>query len=265
MKIISVATLKGGTGKTSAVFNLSGFLAENNKVCVIDCDPQANFTSNCKIDENADGFKSIVDIFERQLSPEEIIVKSPINQLPNLDVIPSSVMLTATELRLAGYSARELILRNYFKKHKKFFSNYDYILMDTNPSLGVVNQNTHVIANHILLICDISINGFKGSDLFCNLWAGICDSLDIPNNISGFIINRFDKRNKLSENFLDFCKSKDFINSIMFDTIVPENVQLRKGEIYGMPINIFDTKCTGYIAYQNLYKEMQKRGIIDGK
>lgn len=263
MNVICVGTCKGGTGKSAFVFHASSWFANAGyRVLIIDLDAQANTTSNLGVNEFTPNFKSVVDLFENQLLPEEIIIKAPIKELPTLDIIPSSILLTGTELRLVNVAARELVLKNYFKKHKEYFSRYNYVLIDTNPSMSIINTNAFAFANSIMLITDVSMNGLRGIELFTALWRDIADRLDIKDNIKGVVINRYDKRIKLSAEFLEYCRSNEDINKILFNTVIPENVKLRESELMHLPIELYDKKNKGYEAYKSLYNEMFIRGVI---
>ena len=139
MKIITMATLKGGTGKTLNTFNIAGILAENSKVLLIDIDPQCDLTSNCGIDSSNTEVKTIRDIFENlpkiQPAAKEVIMKAPIPELPNLDLIPSSILLFKTEKMLSTRSNKEHILDYFLQNNESYLNQYDYIMIDTNPSL----------------------------------------------------------------------------------------------------------------------------------
>lgn len=136
MNIITIGTLKGGTGKTATIFNLAGLLAEKYKVLLIDCDPQTNLSLNCGVDITVKNLKTIVDIFQDSVAAENVIFKNPMKELKNIDIIPSSIKLTATELQIVSKAGRENILRNFMLRNQKLLNEYDYILLDTNPSMG---------------------------------------------------------------------------------------------------------------------------------
>ena len=261
MITLTFGTLKGGVGKSSTLFNIAGILSENNKVLVIDLDPQSNTTNNFNIDISLDK-NNMKNVFEEELDPEKIVIKNVISELPNIDLLPSSIFLTSTEMRLISQAGRENILKNYFHDNQDFFNQYDYILLDTNPSMSVINQNAFVVSDHILLVSDVSINSLNGAELFIALWNDIQSRLRLTNNISGFIINMFDKRIKLSGEFLDFCKSNEQVRDLLFNTYIPTNVKLKECELDAKPINVFDEKCMGYNAYKKLITEMSERGIL---
>ena len=224
LKIITFSTLKGGVGKSSCLFNISGILAEDNKkVLALDIDPQGNTTNNFGIDRTVPSFKSF---------------------------------------KLVSLAGREYILKNYIEENMDKFSSYDYILIDTNPSMSIINQNAFVAADNIILVSDISMNSLEGSELFIALWNDISKRLRLQPKISGFLINMFDKRINLSSQFFDFCKNHQDISKLLFNTVIPNNVKIKESELEAKPINLYDTSSSGYKAYVNLYNEMKERGIL---
>ena len=262
LKIITFSTLKGGVGKSSAVFNVSGILAEDNKkILVIDADSQGNTTNNFGIDRTKKDFKSIVDIIENNEKFENVVIKRPIENL-TIDVIGSTIFLTSTEMRIVNQTGREYMLRNYIKKNAKKFDDYDYVIFDTSPSMGIVNQNAFLISDEIILVSDVSLNSLEGAELFIALWDDITSKLDIKNNISGFMINMYDKRIKLSKEFKQYCVENEDIKDILFDQVIHTNVRLKESELESKPICILDKKSSGYKDYMNLVLEMKGRGIF---
>lgn len=263
MKYLSVNSLKGGVGKTCLIFNLSSMLAKDGyKILVVDCDAQGNTTSDFGVDDSVADLKTIVEVFEGSVTPEEVVIISPIKELPTLDLLPSSIMLTSTEMRIVNYSGREYILKNYFKKYKDYFNKYDYIFFDTNPSMNGINIACNVNADGIILITDIGRNGLKGTQLFTALWDGVRNNLNLENNVVGFIINRFDKRIRMSKEFVDYCETDEDIKPILFNTKIPEDIKLREAELESKPIVISNKKSRGYEAYTKLIIEMKTRGVL---
>ena len=182
MKIVTMATLKGGSGKTMNTFNISGILAETSKVLLIDIDPQCNLTSNCGVDTANTEIKTVKDIFENlpknQPTAEEVIMKAPIPELPNLDLIPSSILLFKTEKAMASRSNKEHILEYFLKNNAAHLQQYDYIMIDTNPSMSAININGFYVADSIVLSSDISSNSISGAELFCALWDDTREEMD---------------------------------------------------------------------------------------
>ena len=199
MKIITFATLKGGSGKTMNAFNIAGVLAENNRILLIDVDPQCNLSSNCGIDISDPKLRTIRDVLgkssEQQSKPDEIIFQSPIQELSSLDIIPSSIMLFDTEMNMVNVTGRENFLKYYIDDYREYFENhYDYIIIDTNPSMSIININAFYVADSIILTSDVSTNSISGAELFCALWESKRKFLRKENNISALILCQYDRR-----------------------------------------------------------------------
>lgn len=261
MKILAFGNLKGGVGKTSMVFNISSILASeyNKKTLTIDLDLQGNLTNNFKVDRTKKNFISVKDMFEENLNPNDI----KINIMDNLDLLPSSIFLAKTEQKLNSETARENILKKYFNKYKIFFQKYDYIILDTNPSFSIINQNALVIADEIVIVSDVSMNSFEGAELFMALYEDLKEKLALDNKISAFVVNLLDRRIKLSKDFLEYCKTHEEVKDIFFETYVTNSVKIKESELIGQAINLVDKKSQGYDQYKKLISEMQKRGILN--
>lgn len=269
-KIVTFGTLKGGVGKTLICFSLAGILAEEGKkVLVIDSDLQGNLTNNMGIDRTKSDLKTMYDIYnidsEKSVDINSLIIKAPISDLQTLDIIPGSIFLHKAELKVASVAGRELILKNYMEENESVFKQYDYILIDTNPSMSIVNQNAFLVADSLVLLSDISMNAIEGAQLFIALWDDTRKRLRKDDNIKGFIINDFDKRNKLSNDYLEFLNSDDSLSDlkkILLNTIIPRNIKLSESELEARPINIYDKGAKGYEALKALADEMKVRGIL---
>jgi len=262
LRIITLGTLKGGTGKTSSIFNLAGIISEHHKVLLIDCDPQTNLSLNCGVDITANAIKTVKNIFDGNATAKDVIFKNPIKELPNIDIIPSSIELTATEMQIVSRAGRENILKNFLLDNKEVLSDYDYILIDTNPSMGIVNQNAFLIADSIILVSDVSLNGIQGAELFITLWGDARKHLRKNDNIKALIINNFDKRIKLSGELVDYCKDNESIRDIVLETTIPASVQVKNTEIEHRTINCLHKNSPVHIAYATVMHELQERGIV---
>lgn len=269
MNIITFGTLKGGVGKTTLCFNIGGILSQLGfKVLIIDSDLQGNLTNNIGIDRTSTDMLTLYDVYNmssQQPSPADLVYTAPNKRLPNLDLIPGSIFLHRAELSLASVSGRELVLRTYFDENADFFENYDHILIDTNPSMSVVNQNAFVVSDSILLIADVSMNALEGSQLFVALWEEARRRLRIEDNIKGFIVNDFDVRNKLSNDFLEFLRESDEVEdlrSIMLKTIIPRNIRITESELAAMPISLYDIHSKGGRAISMLVEELIERKVL---
>lgn len=280
MKIVTIGTLKGGVGKTTTVYNLSGFLASEGKsVLLIDADPQGNISENFRIGqdfEEEEEYNTLSDLFEKGATPEEIIVESVlddvfeeagINEVALIDLIPSTVDLTISEallqiMSVKGATSQKRLLEWITKHRKELESKYDYIICDVGPNLGLITQNCLFASDEIYLVTDIGLNAFKGAKLFLTEWEKICDDVQINNNIKGIIVNKFDRRTKLSQQFLAYLDSQEDFKELVFKSLIPEAVAFKHSEIEGIPMAYFDKTSKGYIGYKSLLEELRSKELL---
>ena len=196
------------------------------------------------------------------LEPESLIVKSPIKPLSNLDLIPGNILMTAVELSLVNRSAREYVLRNYIEDHMDVFCGYDYILLDTNPSLGVINQNGFVAADSIIMVSDVGQDGLDGAGNFLYLWGTVCKALRMENNIKALILDRCDRRMNLSQQIYEFCKKDPFFKDLIVDSVVHEKVSFKNARLARQPINCTKDGVEAAHDVRAVVKELFERGVF---
>lgn len=262
LKIITIGTLKGGVGKSVVSYNLAGLLGENKKVLLIDVDPQTNLSLDVGIDVTSKHLKTVKNIFEENIGAEDVIFKSPIDALPNIDIIPSSITLTATELKIVSSAGREQILKNFISDNKNVLKKYDYIIIDTSPSMGIVNQNAFLIADSIILISDISLNAIQGAELFIVLWEESRRQLRKKDNVKALIINNYVKRLKLSSQLIEYCKENDSIKNLLLDTTITNSKKVKDTELEHKPINVLYKNSNTHEEYKNILLELEERGVL---
>ena len=269
MNIITFGTLKGGVGKTMLCFNIGGILSQlGNRVLIVDSDLQGNLTNNIGIDRTNPDIRTMYDVYNvdaPQPAPEQLVCSQPNPNLPNLDIIPGSIFLHKAELKISTISGREQILRNYLEDNKEFFQQYHQILIDTNPSMSIVNQNAFLCSDSILLVSDVSMNAVEGAQLFIALWEEARKRLRITDNIKGFIVNDYDSRNRLSADFMEYLRTDpevEDLRKLLFNTAIPRNVRITESELAAMPISLYAINSKGCIAIAALVEEMQARGIF---
>lgn len=234
MKIIAFGTMKGGTGKTTLAYNLGGLLAEDYKVLLWDIDPQCNLSQSAGMDINTRGVYTTKDVFDNpETSPEKIAVRLE----ENLWVMPGSIDLTLTEATLPSKAGRELILRYYIEDNIEFFHQFDYILLDTNPSMCNVNQNGFVAADSIILVSDVSLHSIRGAELFQYLWEDIRKSLRLPDTIKALVLNNYDSRTKLAGQLMEYCEGQDQLRQLIVKTVIPARVAMKNTAIEKKPIH----------------------------
>lgn len=264
MKVIAFGTLKGGTGKTTVAFNIGGILAEEHKVLFIDVDPQCNLSDNAGVDTADQDGATIRDVFDNpnKVTAGEVITSEPLWQLPNLDIISSHIRLTATELQLVSAPAREKILKKWIAKNKEALSKYDYIILDTNPSMGVVNQNAFMAADSIILVSDVSKKAIQGAQLFTYLWGEICESMDVEDNTKALILNNCDKRIGLTANIKEYYRDDEDFGKILMENSIPARVDVKNTEVQYLPINLTAPNSDACEAFRSVVAELKEREVL---
>ena len=265
MKTISFGTLKGGTGKTTTCFNLAGALAldPNNKILLVDGDPQCNLTNDIGVDCSDMERNNIRTIFEnKKILPSEIIIEAPMPELPNIDIIPSNILLIKTEMMLIPTPGREKLLANYIQKNMDFFQKYTHIIFDTNPNLGVINQNIFYFVDSIILVSDVSLNAIQGAELFTYLWEENIEDLGIENNIKALVVNNFDKRINLAKDLQDYYLSEEEFKDILIETPIPGSVAMKDTSINHLPIVVLQPQHQAASAVKRVMKELVKREVF---
>lgn len=264
MKVIAFGTLKGGTGKTTVAFNIGGILAEEHKVLFIDVDPQCNLSDNAGVDTADQDGATIRNVFDNpnKVTAAEVITSEPLWQLPNLDIISSHIRLTATELQLVSTPAREKILKKWIAKNKEALEQYDYIILDTNPSMGVVNQNAFMAADSIILISDVSKKAIQGAQLFTYLWGEICESMDVEDNTKALILNNCDKRIGLTANIKEYYRDDEEFGKILMESTIPSRVDVKNTETQYLPINLTAPNSDACEAFRTVVSELKQREVL---
>ena len=262
-QIIAIGALKGGTGKTSVTFNLASVLAEDKNVLLIDKDPQANLSSDVGVDIADQKRLSIRNIYEdNSIKPSEVIIKQPIHGLPGLDIIPSHIKLMETERRLANRAGREHILANWLDDNKEELKIYDYIFLDTNPSMSLLNANAFYVADKIILVSDVSPNGVQGIELFLSLWDETRRDLRKENNVAALIINNYASRTKWAKDMMEFCADHEEIKYLLIDEPIPATVKMKDTSGEHCPINLLHPNSGPHKAIKAILKKLMEKGVL---
>lgn len=258
MKTIAITALKGGTGKSVITFNIASLLAQNFKkrILILDLDPQHNMsnllhktavrsikskppTSKKRQDELALSNKDYTteDIFNYGLDASQVIHKTHINRL---DVVPTTISMTAVELQLTGMAGRELVLKNWIEDNIEFLEqHYDYIFFDCNPTMSIVNVNAYIICDSIVLISDIDIDGIEAVGTFLELYYPIQIRIDrkAEDNIRGLIINKRDDTTKITKDFIEYVYSDRFaFSDILLRNNIHKSTAISETKVYREPI-----------------------------
>lgn len=248
-RIISIANQKGGVGKTTTAINLSTVLAKRNKkTLLIDMDPQGNATSGVGIEKNLEKSTYTLLIEEDQI--EEVILKTDIK---NLDICPSTINLAGAEVELVSMMSREMRLKEKLESIK---DNYDYILIDCPPSLGLITLNAFTASNSVLIPVQCEYYALEGLGQLLNTVKLVKKHLNKDLEIEGALLTMFDTRTNLSKQVVD--EVKRYFGDKVYKTVIPRNVKLSEAPSYGMPITVYDPRSKGAKCYDKLGKEVIK-------
>ncbi len=248
MKVICVFNQKGGVGKTTININLCSYLAMNGKrVLTIDIDPQGNTTSGIGIDKKKVQ-KSLYNVMTEDINLKEIIKKS--ETVDNLYIAPSSMDLAATEVELIEIKNREQLLKN---KIKELENDYDFVLIDCPPSLGILTINALTASDSVLIPIQCEFYALEGVGQLMNTIQLIKKSLNKNLQIEGVVMSMYDSRTKLCNEVVS--EVKKYFKEKVYDTLIPRNIKLAESPSYGLPIMLYDDKCKGAEAFEELCEE----------
>lgn len=257
-KIITVCNQKGGVGKTTTAINISSLLAESGrKVLLIDLDGQANASSGIGLRLNETELSSYDLIKHNHVSAKEVIRKTPFK----VDVIPSHINLSGVELEINSYFGRETILK---RKIAEVMNDYDYIIIDTAPSLSLLTINALSLSTEVLITVE---NNPLALDGLNKLFETINDVRSIFNPdiiVSGIAITMYDNKTKLGKSVIDKLNTDDRTKDIVFNTYIRRNIKLAEAIDGGKPINHYDKDCNGYFDYQSLVNELITKELSNG-
>lgn len=254
--ILAISNQKGGVGKTTTAINLGVYLARlGKKVLLLDMDPQANLTSGIGFgrtqNEEKPGFtKTIYDVMTGDVKISEIFVTT---STKNLYLAPSSIDLAGAEVELVNQLSRETILKNALESARK---NFDYILIDCPPSLGILTINAFVAANKILIPVQCEYFALEGLGQLMGTIKLVKSRLNSTLEIGGVILTMFDTRTNLAKQVS--AEVRSFFKEKVFETVVPRNVRLSEAPSHGKSIADYDPSSTGAEAYESLAKEIIK-------
>ena len=250
-KIISLANQKGGVGKTTTAINLSAALAkEGKKVLLVDADPQANASSGLGIDiRNLEA--TIYECLVSGIDPKLAIHHTGVD---NLDLIPSHIDLVGAEIAMLGLEDRELLM-NRILSHLR--DQYDFILIDCSPSLGLITVNALTASDSVIIPVQAEFFALEGIAKLLNTIKIIKSKLNPQLKIEGFLVTMFDNRLRLSTQVYD--EVKKHFGSLVFNTVITRNVRLSEAPSHGLSVLDYDPSSKGAKNYAALAKEVIKR------
>ena len=249
-KVISVANQKGGVGKTTTAVNLSALLAKKGKkVLLIDTDPQGNATSGVGVDKTVSF--SVYDVLVDDVEIENTL---QLTEMKNLEVCPSNINVAGAEVQLVSKENREYKLKEKIQKIK---DDYDYIIIDCPPSLGLVTLNAFTASDSVLIPIQCEYYALEGLGQLINTINLVKKHLNKELVIEGALLTMYDARTNLSNQVVK--EVKNYFDDKVYKTVIPRNVKLSEAPSYGMPICMYDARSKGSRCYDKFAKEFIKK------
>ena len=253
-KIIAIANQKGGVGKTTTSVNLAAAIgSEGKKILLVDVDPQGNSTSGLGVDRR-DCPKSIYDVLIDGVDVKEAIVKT---DYKNLSLVPSVMDLAAAELELASLERREESLKNALMSARM---DYEYIVIDCPPSLGLITTNALCAADTVLIPIQCEYYALEGLSQLMNTIRRIKRQYNPLLDVEGVLLTMYDGRLNLTQQVVE--EVKKYFPRKVFRTVVPRNVRISEAPSFGQPILYYDKHSKGSEAYTMLARELLQNNQV---
>lgn len=251
-KIIAVANQKGGVGKTTTAINLAASLAVlEKKVLIIDADPQANTTSGLNFPPDSKERRSIYEVMIGERAVDECLVQT---EIAGLNLVPATIDLVGAEIELIGIDRREYRIKDALEKVR---SDYDFIIIDCAPSLGLVTINCLTAADSVIIPVQPEYFALEGLGKLIKTIRLVQKDANQSLTIEGFLVTMYDGRTKSHNQVLE--ELRDHFKEMVFNTIIQRNIRLSEAPSHGKPVILYDVICNGTTNYLNLAKEVLER------
>mgnify|MGYP003288865141 CR=1 FL=1 len=251
-KVIAIANQKGGVGKTTTAINLAASLAVlEKKVLIIDADPQANTTSGLNFSPDNDQKRTLYEVLIGAIDIRDTLIQT---EIANLHMIPSHINLVGAEIEMLGDENRESVLKDALAPLK---AEYDYIIIDCSPSLGLITVNSLTAADSIIIPVQPEFFALEGLGKLLQTIRLVQGKPNPDLTIEGFLVTMFDGRTKVHNQVLG--ELREHFGDMVFKTIIQRNIRLSEAPSHGKPIILYDVICNGTTNYLNLAKEVLEK------
>ena len=251
-KVIAIANQKGGVGKTTTAINLAASLAVlEKKVLIIDADPQANTTSGLNFSPDNDQERTLYEVMVDQIDIRNTLIQT---EIANLHMIPSHINLVGAEIQLVDAADRESRIKNALATIK---DDYDYIIIDCSPSLGLITVNSLTAADSAMIPVQPEFFALEGLGKLLQTIRLVQNGINPDLNIEGFVVTMFDGRTKVHNQVLG--ELREHFGNMVFKSIIQRNIRLSEAPSHGKPIILYDVICNGTTNYLNLAKEVLEK------
>ena len=251
-KVIAIANQKGGVGKTTTAINLAASLAVlEKKILIIDADPQANTTSGLNFSPDNDEKRTIYEVMIGTIDIQDALIQT---EIPDLQMIPSHINLVGAEIEMIDVEDRETILK---RRLAPIRDNYDYIIIDCSPSLGLITINALSASDSVMIPVQPEFFALEGLGKLLQTIRLVQSGVNPSLTIEGFVVTMFDGRTKAHAQVVN--ELKEHFQDMVFYTVIQRSIRLSEAPSHGKPIILYDVVSNGTTNYMNLAKEVLEK------
>ena len=251
-KVIAISNQKGGVGKTTTAINLAASLAVlEKKVLIIDADPQANTTSGLNFSPDSDQKRTLYEVMIGRIGIEDALIQT---EIANLHMVPSHINLVGFEMEMYEEEGKETALKRALDTVK---DNYDYIIIDCSPSLGLITVNSLAASDSVVLPVQPEFFALEGLGKLLQTISLLHRGINPDLTIEGFLITMFDGRTRVHTQVAN--ELRDHFKEMVFSTVIQRNIRLSEAPSHGKPIILYDVISNGTTNYLNFAKEIVER------